>query len=178
MRATAYRRSWHAPVTWKNSRALSSCLKAPQISAVFIYPRIIDCQFGTLRRHNADCGDYDTTHNALANGTSQARKIGSDDVTYAKHLKAVLRWAHAGRLLSALPEFPRTKRAKSVKLMKGRPIATEEFERMLVVVPKVLIPEQRKKSKSSASSRPRSREIRKSKNRILEALSARFVVER
>lgn len=50
------------------------------------------------------------------------------------HLKAALNWAKSLKLLPQVPSFPRLKRAKMSKnanLMRGRPITTEEFERML-----------------------------------------------
>ncbi len=50
------------------------------------------------------------------------------------HLKAALNWAKAQKLIAHLPAFPRIKRAKmskGAKVMRGRPITTEEFERML-----------------------------------------------
>jgi integrase len=50
------------------------------------------------------------------------------------HLKAALNWAKSQKLLPGVPSFPRLKRAKmskGAKVMRGRPITTEEFERML-----------------------------------------------
>jgi integrase len=50
------------------------------------------------------------------------------------HLKAALNWARSQKLLPQVPSFPRLKRAKlskGAKVMRGRPITTEEFERML-----------------------------------------------
>jgi integrase len=58
--------------------------------------------------------------------------------TYTRHLKATLRWAHGQGLLAVVPKLPTPKRAKSAKVMKGRPITLEEFERMLAVVPKAI----------------------------------------
>lgn len=57
------------------------------------------------------------------------------------HLKAALSWAKDQKLLTAIPAFPKIKRAKlsrGEKVMRGRPITTEEFERMLAVVPEVV----------------------------------------
>jgi integrase len=50
------------------------------------------------------------------------------------HLKAALNWAKDQRLIPQLPVFPKIKRAKlskGDKVMRGRPITLEEFERML-----------------------------------------------
>ncbi len=53
---------------------------------------------------------------------------------HLRHLKAALRWARSMGMLVAVPEIQMPKRAKGSKLMKGRPVTTEEFERMLVAV--------------------------------------------
>jgi len=50
------------------------------------------------------------------------------------HLKAALNWAKGQKLLSQVPAFPKLKRARisrGGKVMRGRPITLEEFERML-----------------------------------------------
>jgi integrase len=50
------------------------------------------------------------------------------------HLKAALNWATDQKLIPQVPAFPKLKRAKiskGAKVMRGRPITTEEFERML-----------------------------------------------
>jgi len=52
---------------------------------------------------------------------------------YLRHLKAALRWAHRMGLLVTVPTFDMPKAGEA----KGRPITTEEFERMLAVVPKM-----------------------------------------
>ena len=54
------------------------------------------------------------------------------------HLKAALRWAERVGLLAKAPRVEMPKRAKGGKIMKGRPITLEEFERMLAKVPEVL----------------------------------------
>lgn len=57
------------------------------------------------------------------------------------HLKAALNWAKSQKLLPQVPAFPRLKRAKmskGAKVMRGRPITTEEFERMLAAVEAVV----------------------------------------
>lgn len=63
---------------------------------------------------------------------------------YLAHLRSALTWAVAVELLSTLPKIQRPKRLKKSKLMKGRPIATEEFERMLdkvaAVMPDISVP--------------------------------------
>jgi len=56
------------------------------------------------------------------------------------HLKAALRWAERQKLIDRAPMIDMPKRAKGSKVMKGRPITLEEFERMLSKVPAVLFP--------------------------------------
>jgi integrase len=56
-------------------------------------------------------------------------------------LRAMLRWAVGMKLLRACPTLPATPRAKksgNSSPMKGRAITTEEFERLLAAVPKVV----------------------------------------
>lgn len=58
---------------------------------------------------------------------------------YLAYLKAALNWAKDQKLLREVPEIKSPPRAKkSAKAMKGRPIATEEFERVLAKVDSVI----------------------------------------
>jgi len=73
---------------------------------------------------------------AMSRFAGELRKAGMKDSTLAchlRHLGAALRWAHKMGLLGTVPSFDMPKAGEA----KGRPIATEEFERMLAVVPKV-----------------------------------------
>ena len=79
--------------------------------------------------------------NALSKFVKALRKRGLKDITikdYLAHLKSSLNWAESVGLLNVVPKFPKLKRARSEKMMKGRPITLEEFERMLDAVPKVV----------------------------------------
>lgn len=72
---------------------------------------------------------------------SRLRQDGSSEATIARHLrhlKAMLRWAHREGILTTVPNFTMPKRVKGSKVMRGRPITTEEFERMLESVSKVV----------------------------------------
>ena len=63
---------------------------------------------------------------------------------YLAHLKAALGYAVDWGYLPKLPELPKQQRVKRAKTMKGRPITTEEFERMLDAVdnlPKLIEPD-------------------------------------
>lgn len=54
------------------------------------------------------------------------------------HLMAALNWAKGVELLRDLPVVTMPKRVKTGKIMKGRPITFEEFERILAKVPEVV----------------------------------------
>jgi integrase len=54
------------------------------------------------------------------------------------HLSAALAYAVKWEMLAKVPSISRPKRAKGSKVMKGRPITTEEFERMLGKVASVV----------------------------------------
>jgi integrase len=72
---------------------------------------------------------------------TELRTQGRSEATIAhhlRHLKATMRWANREGLLITLPKFTMPKRVKGAKVMRGRPITTEEFERMLAVVPAVV----------------------------------------
>ena len=55
-----------------------------------------------------------------------------------RHLKAALNWAKDQNIIPFVPKFPRLNKVRNAKLMKGRPITAEEFERMLTAVDKEL----------------------------------------
>jgi integrase len=57
---------------------------------------------------------------------------------YLSHLQAALKWAERVGLMNEAPTFEMPKRAKGVKLMKGRAITDEEFDRMLVKSPGIV----------------------------------------
>jgi integrase len=71
---------------------------------------------------------------------AKLRQEGMKDTTLATHLRhlhAALGWAVSMGMLPKVPDFHMPKKAKGRKLMRGRPITTEEFERMLAKVPDV-----------------------------------------
>ena len=85
----------------------------------------------------------DLTESRLSHFAAQLRKSGLSESTlagYLAHLKSALGWAVAQKILPVRPVFPKIQRAKkhNHRPMKGRPITTEEFDRMLEVVPKVV----------------------------------------
>lgn len=78
---------------------------------------------------------------AISKIVKRHRKDGLQEITIRSnlaHLKAALNWAKRIRLLHVVPDFPQLKRARAEKVMRGRPLCLEEFERMLEAVPKVI----------------------------------------
>lgn len=83
----------------------------------------------------------DVTAELLSRYQAELRTMGRAEATIKSHLahiRAALSWANNQDLLPQMPKFPKIKRAKASKIMKGRPITTEEFERMLEAVEKVI----------------------------------------
>lgn len=85
--------------------------------------------------------------------------------SYLKMLRAALGWAVEMRMLSAVPKVRMPRRAKagkSVRKMKGRPITTEEFERIIGKVPDALFipPRERKPGEGPSRYQPLKEETR------------------
>ncbi len=78
---------------------------------------------------------------AIARAVSIWRRSDLSPVTianYVSHLRVALRWAHRQGLIRRLPEFPRVSRqGTNGRHMRGRPITTDEFGRMLRAVREV-----------------------------------------
>ncbi len=73
------------------------------------------------------------------NGEFKVHRLTEASVArHLRHLKAICRWAHRQGIINNVPTFDMPKRGSGAIRMKGRPITTEEFERMLLVTPKVM----------------------------------------
>ncbi len=86
----------------------------------------------------------DLTADRLSHFQAQLRQQQLSEATirtYMAHLKSALKWAVTVSVLSAVPKVQRLRRAKKARVMKGRPITTEEFERMLAKTPSVVGPD-------------------------------------
>ena len=57
--------------------------------------------------------------------------------THLRHIRAALSWAVSVGMMARVPEIKMPKRAQGKTFMRGRPITGEEFDRMLLAVPKV-----------------------------------------
>ena len=83
---------------------------------------------------------------------SELRKSGREESTidgHCRHLKAMLRWGKAQGMLTNVPHIDMSKRVKGQKLMKGRPVTAEEFDRMLAKVTSVVAsPDSKRRTKT------------------------------
>jgi len=80
------------------------------------------------------------TSDTMSRFQAKLREEGMKDTTLAKnlrHIHAALSWGVAMELLVKVPKMHKPERQRGAKLMKGRPIVAEEFDRMLAAVPKI-----------------------------------------
>jgi len=83
----------------------------------------------------------DLTAARLSYFQAQLTKEGARPATIARHLrhiKAALNWGHEMGLIRKPPKIKIPRQPKGAKLMRGRPLTPEEFQRMLDVVPDVV----------------------------------------
>lgn len=83
----------------------------------------------------------DLTEIRISHYAAKLREMGRTEDTikgHLAHLGAALRWAERVKMIPKAPHLEMPKRVKKAKGMKGRPITTEEFERMLAKVEDVL----------------------------------------
>jgi integrase len=76
----------------------------------------------------------DLTPNRISALAKSFRDDGRSETTIKgklAHLHAALVWGVDQGYLAAVPKFPKIQRAKGTRVMKGRPITGEEFDRML-----------------------------------------------
>ena len=84
----------------------------------------------------------DVTTAAMVRYQKRLRDAGRSENTikgHIAHLQSALGWARRVKLISTVPEIPKTHRVRKAKKMKGRPITVEEYERMLAKVPAVIL---------------------------------------
>lgn len=75
----------------------------------------------------------------LSRYQTELRKKGLREITikgYLSYVRKALKWAVSQSLLNEVPPINIPKRAKASKVMRGRPITGEEFDRMQKQVPK------------------------------------------
>ena len=75
----------------------------------------------------------DPTAEALSRLQSDMRKLGLKDATIAgqlAHLRSILSWAQCMGMLRAVPTMEKPTRNLGGKMMRGRPVSGEEFDRL------------------------------------------------
>ena len=90
--------------------------------------------FNTIETRIAPRRLCDLTSERLGKYQQAMREAGRSENTikgHLAHLRSSLAWAVDVQLLPAIPKMPKCPRAKSTRIMKGRPITGEEFDRML-----------------------------------------------
>ena len=101
----------------------------------------VDYVFDAVERIIAPQTLADLSSSNVSRFIAKLREDGRSEATigmYARHLKAALRWAVGVGLMHECPKVIVPRRARQQKVMKGRPITGEEFERMLDATPKVV----------------------------------------
>lgn len=124
-----------AKMGWQEFREFheTNKLDGMRAATVVAYQSSLNVFERLTRPHRlADCTTAKIT--AFATALRQGRSPATVK-RHLGHLRAVLRWAHNQGLL---PKVPRFEIPKVPKGMKGRPITLEEFERMLMAIPKGL----------------------------------------
>jgi len=125
---------YHAPnrVTWEGFRERYEAEVLPSLAAKTREKAA--AVFGAIERTVAPRLLRDLTASRISALQARMRDDGRTEATIAgnlAHLRAALAWAVRMGLLPKVPDIPRPKRAKAQKMMKGRPISGEEFDRML-----------------------------------------------
>lgn len=99
-------------------------------------PRTAGTYAGTLNRFKAFCRPErlsDVTTARVTAFVAELREKGVREATIARHLrcvKAFTRWAVKQGLLATPPTITMPKRVRGAKVMRGRPITGEEFDRL------------------------------------------------
>ncbi len=135
---TYYRRS---TISWKDFRQRYETEQAESL-AVRTQQKV-KTMFNTVERLANPKKLINLNETAISKLVQKQRKEGLEEITIKNslgHLKAALNWAESMNLIGRVPRFPKFKRARTEKAMRGRPITLEEFERMIEAIPKVIKP--------------------------------------
>jgi integrase len=127
------RMTWEAFVDYYSAHVL------PGLAANTI--ATYEATFNVFKRLCRPAKLADVTTARVTAFVTELRKENKAEATIARHLrhlKAAMRWANREGMLPTLPAFTMPKRVRGAKLMRGRPITGEEFERMIEAVPAVV----------------------------------------
>ena len=86
----------------------------------------------------------DLNEASLSRYSQQLRRSGRSENTikgHLDHISAALSWAEDRGLINKVPKIRKPKRARKSRVMKGRPIAEQEFESFLAAVPAAVVPD-------------------------------------
>ena len=126
-------------MTWEAFRESYSLNALPGLAR-----RTAETYESTLNVFEAKCSPQrlaDVTTARVTGFASALRAELAAEATIAhhlRHLKASMRWAHRQGMLQTLPQFTMPKRMRGSKVMRGRPITGEEFDRMIGAVAAVV----------------------------------------
>ena len=126
-------------ITWKEFRDLFDEIRLPNLR-----PKTGACYDSTFNRVEqlVNPGRLSRVNSmVIARFQNKLREIGNAEATicrHLRHLKAALRWAKRMNLIAKVPEIQMPKAGKHQRLMKGRPVTPEEFQRMLDVTEEVV----------------------------------------
>lgn len=124
-------------MTWEAFREYYATNYLPSLAV-----RTAETYESTLNVFEAKCNPQrlaDVTTPRVTAFVTMLRAESASEATIARHLRQLqvaMRWAQKQGLLRSLPQITMPKRARGAKVMRGRAITTEEFERMLASVPK------------------------------------------
>jgi integrase len=97
--------------------------------------------FDEIERLIAPRHPADLTPQLISLFQARLRELGNADATVHKkfrRIRAALKWAARMGIIKAAPEIVAAKRQRRSKVMKGRPITEEEFDRMLAAAAEVV----------------------------------------
>ncbi len=126
-------------MAWADFREYYSANALPGLSVRT--QQTYESSLNVFEEHSQPAKLADVTTARITAFVTSLREGFASEATIAhhlRHLKASMRWAHRQGILTTLPQFTMPKRAKGAKLMRGRAVTTEEFERMLKAVPKIV----------------------------------------
>lgn len=128
-----------ARMAWQDFRAFYALNALPALAPGSVITYEATLNVFERKANPQKLGDV-TTSRVTAFATT-LRTEGAAEATIARHLrhlKAAMRWANKQGLLNIVPQFSMPKRVKGGKVMRGRPITGEEFDRMIEAVPIVV----------------------------------------
>ena len=135
---TYYRRS---TVSWKDFRERYETEEAQGLA--YRTQQKIGTVFNYVETHCNPKRLVNLNETAISKLVKKLRQKGLEDVTIKNslgHLKAALNWAKSQKMIAQVPDFPKFRRARKRKAMRGRPITLEELERMIGAIPEVIKP--------------------------------------